>query len=1634
MNLVSTVISFRKKNVRTANDTAVRLFFNCLLIVTLLFSADKSEGQTRRSRDVFSQAPRNVIRPIDAAKVALANESYAEAVTLLGEVLVDESREDYFMPTNRRIATKSVRRTAESLIGEMPQRGLDVYELKYGIAAKNGLRRAIEANNDRALQSVSRKYLHTNAGYVATMMLGRNALFKGNYGAATRFFKKIYSSKQARTRLDPETSILYAISLHLSNLTDAAVTVIDQLKNEHPTIRLNVGGKAEVYTIADEDETETWLGRVTQELRNEKPNAKDSVADFDQEWTNYRFDKARSSQGLIGEPLLIPQWTVQLADEDQSDFIRTLSKSSEAKNLAVIPTVNAITLKGTVIMRTPEHVFGVNLESGERVWHYPWDRPLAFGSKTTPKLQSDISPDAKNANLRDDATIQAELRTRLLKDQIYGRLSSNGKSVFFIEKEISVRRFANEFSQSRSRTKPTTNRLIALKVIDESGQRVEGQFSWKIDGADSSNESFADAFFMGPPLLHNGSAYVLYEVPGQIRLAELDEQTGDLRWSQQIARTDNREEYEYKRFREFNVATPIIFNGMLYCPTLTGGLVAVDLADRSLAWGATYDPIDFSYASTNDVWTDNGLIRVGELLLFSPVDSSEFFVVEPDSGGIKLRRERENKLFLAGQYNDQVVIVEKDRITLDNLKGFSARSIPLPDRPTGTGFLAGDFYFLPSSNQQLAIINLKEAKIEKILQTPFQFGNIISSNGRIISHSAETVAAFYQKPYAETLAKSLLKANSNDANGLLIRSQLHWVEQEIDNAISAAASSLRVLSTPSAQNLLTELLRRKSLSNEDIDWDQFTDLERLFTVPRYLEKFLVAKVESDFRQGRIRDSLRSIMKLLQVDHSSKRKKNTNDDLFEIESNLRINTSRLLRTRLNAAIKTLDDEQRSSVISVLLRDLNEILLNGHPREIRTVYDIVADFDFTKKLLPQLAVRLIEKGDSNDFVWLEGQLLSKLRQVKDEKSQVNLDYLTMLRQLYEKRSEKLGKADITNITSYRYSNNVQLIECYRRLLLHPGIDSGEKSRIEASLSRCPKGEKLRFHDGMTRVAIFNDNKDPDLYTEGNEQRTRSRKKFHNRLVDEFWSVEVSEDGLFTLRNQFGYPMYSNNSRARGGPFIDLNYELTDYQLCGSLLILAFGFDHVAVDLSQISGKPNPNYLFDTFGDNLLVGNSNRNVEEAILWRISTYEPSQGDGRNSYGSRRALGGSNSFNFAHEVLVDTNGEELGVATTVSTDGYCIFAYPKLICIDPWTGKTNWERDGLKPGLHVDGNSTGVYTSFNGLNDDKDKKRAEGFYAAYSLTSGQAIRQKQKANFVRGQFYQYGQNILSVLPPNDRDEPVDEEELYSIDLNLQNNNEERFPVNWKLKLPKGSRLAQINEKMFCIYELDGQFNIYDIDSGEVLASQQLIANRDSKSIWAIPDATGFVLFVNEKTPYNAQHGFETNAVCVTGQMYYFDRQTLKPKWQSPVSLDRYLFLLNQPNHSPIWLLQQQVRGRRTAGRYFFVRKSDGAVIRYDSKIPGRSNTSVVKLSQSRQSLLFNHESRWLEIKFTDYPRPVEPPIQTELISPFPQKVADATKLQDDPFGNGIIDDPFRRDEDGLEDWVEKQWKANPMNPKRTLK
>lgn len=1592
------------------------------LVLAFLSSIDAIEAQTRRSRDVFSQAPRTALRPIETAKEALANESYAEAVTLLGELLVDESGEDYFMPTNRRISTNSIRRTAESLIGEMPQRGLDVYELKYGIAAKKELRRAIEANDNQALKSVARKYLHTDAGYVAAMMLGRRALFDGNFGLASRFFNKIYSSKQARTRLDPEASILYAISLRLSNATDAAVNVIDELKNDYPTIRLNVGGRTEVYTIAEKEETQTWLANVTQNFQDQQPKSPSSLADFDQEWPNYRFDEARSSQGMVGEPLLIPQWTVQLADQKQSELIQRLSKSAKAKKLPFMPTVNAIALKGTVIMRTPEHVFGINLDSGERVWHYPWNSPLNLDAET--KQKPDSGFDTDDSNILDDASAKAALRTRLLKDRIYGRISSNGESIYFIEKEISPRRYADQFSQPRLRANRATNRLISLKVLDESGRRVEGQFAWKIDGANSSDKTFGGAFFMGPPLLDSGLAYVLYEVPGQIRLAVLDDRTGELQWSQQIARTDNREEYAVKRLREFNIASPVILNGLLYCPTLTGGLVAIDLADRSLVWGATYNPIEFVYASSDDLWHDNGLVQVGDMLLFSPSDSEDFFAINPESGRIKLRRERDNKIYLAGNYEDRVVIVEYDRITLDNLKGFSARSIPLSGHPTGIGFFAGDFYFLPTSDQRLTIVNLKDAKIENVLKTPFQLGNLISSNGRLISHSAENVAALYQQPFAKTLSNTLLQKNPEDANGLLIKSQLLLADGKVNDAIKAAANSLRALSTPSAQNLITDLLNRKRRSKEDIDWSLLSDLEPLFTVPQYIEKFLITKVESDFRNGQSQLALDSILKLLAIYQGSQVMDHSENNLIEIDSNLRISVTRLLRKRLNSSIQALDESTRKRMIEKLREDFETSLPENDAQKIRTVYSIFADFDFAKELLPRLSGRLIEQGGPTDLVWLEGQLLSLLQETSDKQSRQYLDHLTVLSRLYEKRKNTLGEGKTANSNSFKFSNSVQLTECYKQMLSHPLLNSNNKTEIVSKRSALPEMDSHRFKDGMTGISIFSDLNDPDTYTSGDEQRTRSRRKFHNRLVDEFWTVEVSEDGLFTLRNQFGRAMYSNNSRMRGGLFVDLDYELTDYQLCGSLLILAFGFDHVAIDLSGISGKPSASYTFDTFGDESLIGDSDFDSEDAILWRRTTYVPESEDDRPRTSINRASG---VMKFPNHSLVDFKNRRIDLSTEIAADGYCLLYRNRLICLDPWTGDTNWERTDIPNDVDLTGGSHGVYIYRETENKNGNTNR---FWSKLNLANGSYEFRNRRRKHSERRFLQSDNMVLTV------ETDANQKRLLSINLDGPSKSVGENPrpendsvtLNWEIDLPEKPTACRISDQLFGLLGRDGSFAIYDIESGKAVLTTRFDGIELPSYLYVLQRPEGYLVFVNEAQRFNVDSN--PSSISVYGKMYFLDRETGQNKWQSPVTLDSFYYIMNQPYNSPIVLFQKNPSSQKN-DQFIAIRLSDGSVIKFTSPIPEPNRTSVVKLSKFRQSLLFNYGSDWLEIKFSDFPRPVEPPVQASSIQPFKTQLIKKKKRTDDPFGNL---DPYGENNAELEKWVAEQWDVNPMNPKRKLK
>ena len=99
--------------------------------------------------NIFLPAPRELALRLSHAKKAIENEEYAEVVTQLGRLLLEleelpavdqagaEQPQDYFIgPRGDEGTHTSLKTEAQRLIGSMPAKGREWYELQFGAAAR----------------------------------------------------------------------------------------------------------------------------------------------------------------------------------------------------------------------------------------------------------------------------------------------------------------------------------------------------------------------------------------------------------------------------------------------------------------------------------------------------------------------------------------------------------------------------------------------------------------------------------------------------------------------------------------------------------------------------------------------------------------------------------------------------------------------------------------------------------------------------------------------------------------------------------------------------------------------------------------------------------------------------------------------------------------------------------------------------------------------------------------------------------------------------------------------------------------------------------------------------------------------------------------------------------------------------------------------------------------------------------------------------------------------------------------------------------------------------------------------------------------------------------------------------------
>ena len=133
----------------------------------------------------FAPPERSFMKTLHSAETLVNRERYSDAVEYLGKLL--KVPEDYLVPKEENGPTyHGLKSEVVGLIGQMPKKGRQLYDMFCGRDAQHLLDDALATGDVSKLARVAGRYFHTEAGYEATFLLGLNYLDHGSSLAAAR--------------------------------------------------------------------------------------------------------------------------------------------------------------------------------------------------------------------------------------------------------------------------------------------------------------------------------------------------------------------------------------------------------------------------------------------------------------------------------------------------------------------------------------------------------------------------------------------------------------------------------------------------------------------------------------------------------------------------------------------------------------------------------------------------------------------------------------------------------------------------------------------------------------------------------------------------------------------------------------------------------------------------------------------------------------------------------------------------------------------------------------------------------------------------------------------------------------------------------------------------------------------------------------------------------------------------------------------------------------------------------------------------------------------------------------------------------------------------------------------------------
>ena len=846
---------------------------------------------------------------INVARDYISDGVWKEALNVL-QILLDKRENSYVQIREKgadgrdTVRWTSVKFEANNLLRTLPDEALDMYELLYGAAAKDLLDEAKKKGDREQLAHVAQQHQYTRAGIEANDLLATTFLDRGQFFMAALRLEKLLAMNPRRVKLSDMTVFKAALAYRRACDVKKADEVWKRLE---PNLISHGGLKIGDEVVA--------IDRLKEMLAE---NAPTPVSVNPHDWPSIRGNDRNSAQANGSQPLLDAKekiWSRPTILDKESGgstepgeaaakAIDAAIKQQTDQNNPIMSGFFTIAAGRQAIYRTYRDIRAVYLYDG--LDSHQKDRKVSVGEIAWKCLQFDGSlvPALENGKYRgifgpwldNFNRMYANSITMVNENSLLGSISTDQRYVYAID-DLSVpagNAIWNQGNVSQEvRSLVMQNSLCAFNLYS-------GKYEWRLgvsaldQAPNSKDDPFADSHFLSVPISIGGKLYVLNEKnagmngEADLRLVCIDPnkkeavQNGPARPTvlevQNLGTVQQQSRFTHDINRRISAAHLAYGDGILVCPTNAGEVIGIDLLSRGLAWSYPYReqapaptqpfnqpfpgpfgprPFQPQMPVSPPNWKPSPPVLADGKVVFTAPDASSVHCISlRDGTPLWKRKQMEGDLFLAGVFQDRVLIVGRNAIRALRLTdGSQMWYVSTGKLPSGQGVASKNIYYLPLQKGEILAVDVERgivkshnrARSEEIATNDADPGNLLFYEGMVLSQTPKEIVAYPQLTAKLEVVTKRLEADPKNPVRMVERGELLLA----DGQVQLAVDDLRL----ALQHELPPEMRTRAKQGL---YDALSDLLQVdfkTAGPKYLNEYeILSKVPEDPQRQELREA------------------------------------------------------------------------------------------------------------------------------------------------------------------------------------------------------------------------------------------------------------------------------------------------------------------------------------------------------------------------------------------------------------------------------------------------------------------------------------------------------------------------------------------------------------------------------------------------------------------------------------------------------------------------------------------------------------------------------------------------------------------------------------------------------------